>query len=173
MLGPLVLLAILSLIGGWIGWPRALGGNDVFAGFLAPVLGDHTAPERRRGASERILAVVSLLVAALGWFLADLLYRQKPALPDTLAAKARGLYPLLTHKYWIDELYSAIIVRPLEAGSRLVLHRGVDETPGGRRISRAAESALGAGGVLRRIQSGNIRSYAGWIAAGAAVLLLT
>ena len=172
MLGPLVLLAILSLIGGWIGWPRALGGNDAFGTFLAPVLGDHTGTSAGGEGLERILAVVSLLVAALGWFLADLLYRHKPALPDTLMEKARGLYPLLTHKYWVDEIYMATIVRPLEAGSRLVLQRGVDETlvDGAGRV--AAESAQGAGGILRKIQSGNIRSYAGWIAAGAAALLL-
>lgn len=171
MLGPLVLLAILSLIGGWIGWPHALGGSDIFGRFLSPVLGEHAGGSGSEGL-ERILAVVSMAIAVVGWLLADVMYRQKPGLAEEWAAKARGLYPLLTHKYWIDEIYVATIVRPLEAGSRIVLQRAVDETLVDGAGNVAAESARGAGGVLRQIQSGNIRSYAGWVAAGAAALLL-
>jgi NADH-quinone oxidoreductase subunit L len=175
MLGPLVVLALLSLVGGWIGWPQALGGSDRFAAFLAPVFADTQAAAETtvsNGHLEFVLAFVSLAVAALGWFLADLMYRRKPELPVTLAAKVQGLYRLLVHKYWMDEIYAGVIVRPLEAGSRIVLFRGVDNTLIDGATRASAASALGAGGVVRRMQSGNIRSYAGWIAFGAALLLI-
>jgi NADH-quinone oxidoreductase subunit L len=175
MLAPLVILALLSLVGGWIGWPEALGGSNHFASFLAPVFAD-IQPAVETASSgphmELMLAIVSLATAAFGWFLADLFYRRRPGLPGELAAKASGLYKLLAGKYWIDELYAAVIVRPLEAGSHVVLFRGVDNAlvDGATRASVA--TAQGASGVVRRMQSGNIRSYAGWIAFGAAALLI-
>lgn len=176
MLGPLVLLAVLSLVGGWIGWPHALGGSDHFTAFLAPVFADmstFSTPEAApAGHLELILAIVSMLVALFGWFVADLFYRRRPALPQSLAQKTSGLYRLLIGKYWIDELYAATIVRPLEAGSETVLYRGVDNTLVDGATHSIAESAFGAGGIVRRMQSGNIRSYAGWIAIGGAALLI-
>jgi NADH-quinone oxidoreductase subunit L len=176
MLGPLVLLAILSLVGGWIGWPHALRGSDHFTAFLAPVFADMTAASAPEAAPlghlELILAIVSMLVALFGWFLADLFYRRRPALPRSLAENASGVYRLLSGKYWIDELYAATIVRPLEAGSETVLYRGVDNTLVDGATHSVAESAFGAGGIVRRMQSGNIRSYAGWIAIGGAALLI-
>ena len=176
MLIPLVLLAALSVVGGWIGWPHALGGSDHFSAFLAPVFADvpaMPAPEVAAGGHlELILAIVSTLVALSGWLLADLFYRRRPGLPAALATKAAGVYRLLSGKYWIDELYAATIVRPLEAGSETVLYRGVDNTLVDGATHSIAEGALGAGGVVRRMQSGNIRSYAGWIAIGGAALLI-
>jgi len=174
MLGPLILLAILSFVGGWIGWPHGLWGSDHFAAFLAPVFADMPANTEASPGShiELILAIVSTIVALLGWVFADLFYRRRPELPASLAAKASGLYKLLSGKYWIDELYAATIVRPLEVGSETVLYRGVDNTLVDGATHSIAEGALGAGGVIRRMQSGNIRSYAGWIAIGGAALLI-
>jgi NADH-quinone oxidoreductase subunit L len=174
MLAPLAILAALSLVGGWIGWPQALGGSDHFAAFLAPVFADmpSVAEVPSAGHAEMLLAAFSLAIALLGWFLADLMYRRKPEMPAVLAKKASGLYALLSGKYWIDELYAAVVVRPLEVVSRVVLFRGVDSTliDGTTRVTAA--SAMGAGGIVRRMQSGNIRSYAGWIAFGAAIVLI-
>jgi NADH-quinone oxidoreductase subunit L len=175
MLAPLCVLAVLSLIGGWIGWPEALGGSDRFAAYLAPVFADmHAASETANssGHMEILLAAIAMLAAILGWFVADLFYRRKPQLPKQFAEKCSGIYRLLLNKYWMDELYAAVVARPLEAVSRVVLFRGVDNflIDGATRASSGG--AMWAGAWLRRIQSGNLRSYAGWIAAGAAVLLL-
>jgi NADH-quinone oxidoreductase subunit L len=175
MLGPLCILAVLSLIGGWIGWPQALGGSDRFAAFLAPVFADMQSGAEvvaPAGHSELVLAIVSVAVALLGWFLADLFYRRKPELAAEFAAKTGGVYRLLVGKYFIDEIYGAVVVRPLAAVSSVVLFRGVDTTlvDGGTR--GIAASAQGAGRIARRMQSGNIRAYAGWIAFGAAALLI-
>ena len=171
MLTPLVLLAILSLAGGWIGIPKALGGGDQFARFLEPVTG--TSVRTAGNASQELLfSVVSVVVALIGLFLADLLYRRKPAMAGQIAERAKGLYTLLVNKYWIDQLYQCIIVTPLLFLSRYLLwgvfDRGIVNGGG----SLAAGSVRGVGSLVQRVQSGNIRSYAGWLAMGAAALLL-
>jgi NADH-quinone oxidoreductase subunit L len=174
MLLPLVVLGILSLAGGWIGWPTALGGNDWFGHFLAPVFRDATANLQLLHAEpsaglERILSVVSMLAAAIGWFLADQKYRRKPLAPEEPKS---AFSDLVAHKYWIDELYGAVVVRPLLAFSRVAL-AGAVESGIIDGTNRAWTRIAGAGSNgVRRIQSGNIRSYAGWLAAGAAAVLL-
>jgi NADH-quinone oxidoreductase subunit L len=195
MLVPLVLLAILSVAGGWIGIPHSLGGGERFSNFLRPVTHGVGAPASfeqvsiamRTGnpiptteappkpedpGTERILTGFSVLAAIIGLFLADTFYRRKPELPAKMAAGAGALYRLICNKYWIDELYGYLIVKPLLVLSRYILWGGFDRgvIGGGNRV--LAGSAQGAGAVLRRIQSGNIRSYAGWLAIGAAAILL-
>ena len=171
MLTPLVILAILSVIGGWVGVPEAMGGHAEIAHFLSPVTGAaHEAAEGR--SMELLLAAVSVTVAVIGWFIAHLMYFAKPALPAQLASKVRGLYSLLLNKYWVDELYGAVVVAPLLLISRYVLKGLFDTgviTGGGMAIGYSAQ---GLGALVQRVQSGNIRSYAGWLALGAAALLL-
>jgi NADH-quinone oxidoreductase subunit L len=169
---PLAILAILSVIGGWVGVPEALGGHAEITHFLAPVT--QPAGEAAEGSHsmELMLAVVSVAVAAIGWFVAHLMYFMKPQLPAELAAKVRGLYSLLLNKYWIDELYGAVIVMPVLLLSRYVL-KGLFDTG----VITGGSLALGyttqgIGSLVQRVQSGNIRSYAGWLALGAAALLL-
>ena len=195
MLVPLILLAILSVAGGWIGIPHALGGGERFDNFLRPVTRGVGAPASfeqvsiamRTGApiptteappkpedpqTERMLTGFSVLAAIIGLLLADTFYRRKPELPAKMAAGAGALYRLICNKYWIDELYGYLIIKPLLVISRYILWGGFDRgvIGGGGRV--LAGSAQGAGAVLRRIQSGNIRSYAGWLAIGAAAILL-
>ncbi len=173
MLLPLVVLAILSLTGGWMGWPEALGGHDYFTHFLDPVFGatDTLAPAANAG-MERTLAAVSMLVALLGWFAADTLYRRKPELPARMAQRCSALHRLLENKYWVDEIYGALLVRPLLAVARVVLRRGVDAGLIDGVNTVATGSAASLSMVVRRMQSGNIRSYAGWLVMGAALLLI-
>jgi NADH-quinone oxidoreductase subunit L len=89
-----------------------------------------------------------------------------------MAASSRMLYGLVLNKYWIDEVYAFLVVKPILVISRYILWGGFDRgvVGGGNRV--LAGAAQGAGSVLRRIQSGNIRSYAGWLAIGAAAILL-
>ena len=114
----------------------------------------------------------SVLAALLGLLLADTLYRRKPHLPARMAASSRALYGLVVNKYWIDEIYGFLMVKPLLIVSRYILWGGFDRgvIGGGGRV--LAGGTQGVGAVLRRIQSGNIRSYAGWLALGAAAILL-
>ncbi len=175
MLLPLIILGVLSLVGGWMGWPEALGGHDKFAHFLDPVFGAAASPiviASTTTKMEQMLAGLSMLVALLGWLLAHVLYLRKPQLPARIAKNISALYTLLLHKYWIDELYAAVIVRPLLVLSRVVLWRGVDAGLVDGSGVALATSASGISSVIRRVQSGNIRSYAGWLAMGAALVLI-
>ena len=192
MLLPLVVLGVLSVVGGWIGWPEGLGGGNWFSHFLEPIFAaSHLSFEQVSVAMntahvvntpnaspagnkqlEMVLAVVSTLTALTGWFLAYLFYVRKPELPGKLAKQFSGMYSLLAHKYWIDELYDLVIVRPLVVFSRIGLWWTVDRGFVDGSGYTAAGAAIGLGALVRRIQSGNIRSYAGWLAGGAAALLL-
>src|ERR1700733_1747852 len=172
MLGPLVILGVLALAGGWIGVPKALGGGDQFAHFLDPVV--NTGAPQLTGSEnqERLFSVMSVVMGLIGWFIADLLYRRKPGMADRLAERAGGVYSLLLNKYWIDQLYHAVIVTPLLFLSRYLLWGVVDRGVITGGASLASGSLRGLGALVQRVQSGNIRSYAGWLAIGAAALLL-
>src|SRR5271156_1645879 len=173
MLLPLILLAILATTGGFLGVPSAMGGHDEIGLFLEPLLGSgaHAAGGESSGLALS-LAAVSVLVALTGLFAAHILYKAKPELPHKLATQLRALYALLLNKYWVDQIYGALIVTPLLLVSRYLLKglidRGVIDGAG----FAAGATAQGLGAIVQRVQSGNIRSYAGWLALGAAVLLI-
>jgi NADH-quinone oxidoreductase subunit L len=175
MLTPLIVLGLLALAGGWIGIPKALGGGDQFAHFLEPVVHVATAtqsiPAGAEG-QERMFSLVSVIMAGIGWFFADLFYRRKPGLADRLVERISGVYGLVVHKYWIDQIYTAVIVAPLLFVTRYLLWGVADRgiVDGGATL--AAGGVRGVGALVQRVQSGNIRSYAGWLALGAAALLL-
>jgi NADH-quinone oxidoreductase subunit L len=175
MLVPLSILAILSVIGGWIGWPEGLGGNDWFTHFLDPVFRVAQVPVQTVGGSkelEAVLAGVSTLVALSGWFAAHMLYYARPELPGKLAKQFHGLYELILHKWWVDEIYGALIVAPVLFFSRFVLNLLIDRGIVDGSAYAAGMTTQGFGAIVARIQSGNIRSYAGWLALGAALLLI-
>ena len=172
MLGPLVILGILSVIGGWIGVPAGLGGHNEIAHFLDPVLSPGGAAMEGSSGVAVTLAIVSTLTALAGWLLAHVLYFAKPELPAKFAKQLRGLYALLWHKYWVDQIYGALIVTPLLLVSRYLLKGLIDTGVIGGATYGSAYTAQGLGAIVQRVQSGNIRSYAGWLALGAAVLLI-
>ena len=168
MLVPLAILAILSVCGGWMGSER-------FDKFLSPtfhagaVAGEAaTHPAAEEGPSEGLLASVSIAVAILGFGLAWLLYWKDPELPQKIAAALGGLYDTVLHKYYVDEIYAAIFVKPLIEGSSRVLWQTVDQRVIDKTFDDSADAARGVSDSVRHMQSGNIRSYAGWMAAGAA-----
>jgi NADH-quinone oxidoreductase subunit L len=162
MLGPLVILAALSICGGWIGMER-------FGGFLKPSVGLHT-PEGN--GLEIPLMITAVAIALLGWLLAHWFYKVKPAQPAQLAAALPGGYKLLLNKYFVDEFYGYTIVKPLLGFSKYVLGYVVDAGILGGTAWLLGGIATFSGAILQRWQSGNIRSYAAWLAAGAAAVLL-
>jgi NADH-quinone oxidoreductase subunit L len=172
MLGPLVILAILSVIGGWMGWPEGLGGSNWFSRFLEPAVGVLPAPSSPEShLTELILALVSTFVAASGWLAAHIMYYARPELPARLTAQFPARYALLKNKYWVDEIYAAIVVAPVLFIARWVLAVLIDRGLIDGGSLTAGYSAQGLGALVARIQSGNIRSYAGWLAFFAAALL--
>jgi NADH-quinone oxidoreductase subunit L len=164
MLGPLVILAVLSVCGGWIGIER-------FSAFLAPSVG-HRAAEAGSAQLEVILSIVAVATALLGWLVADRFYRQKVGQAAQLAEVNPKTYGLVLNKYYVDEIYAALIVKPLLAISRYVLGWVVDAGILGGAAWLLGGTALFGGAILQRWQSGNLRSYAAWLAAGAAAVLV-
>ncbi|HEU5350208.1 MAG TPA: NADH-quinone oxidoreductase subunit L [Terracidiphilus sp.] len=163
MLAPLVILGALSVGGGWIGIGH-------FSAYLAPSVG----PLRQGGSAglEYGLMALTAVIVLIGWYFADRLYRQRPQAPAKLAAAHPVSYLVLSHKYFVDEIYTWTLVKPLLAFSRLFLEWVVDfALIGGTAWLLAGTANLG-GAILQRWQSGNIRSYAAWVALGAAVILL-
>jgi NADH-quinone oxidoreductase subunit L len=177
---PLLVLAVLSIIGGWIGVPAVLGGSNHFEHFLAPVLearatGEAVSasiPHQPSGSAELALTLLATGTAALGIGLAWLVYYRRPGTNERIKVRMRGVYGLLEHKYYVDELYRAAIVQPLVQFSRTVLWRGVDAGTIDAAVNDSAIGARALSAAARRMQSGNIRSYAGWVAAGAAAVVL-
>jgi NADH-quinone oxidoreductase subunit L len=171
---PLMILAILATIGGWVGIPAALGGHNEFEHFLAPVFESGAPAVAVNEAShglELTLAAISLCVAGLGFLVAYMWYYRKPGTAAALAEKFKPIYSLLDHKYWVDEIYGAIIITPLLFAARIVLGGIVDKGIVQGTGSSLAASTRGLGAIVRAVQSGNIRSYAGWLALGAAAAI--
>jgi NADH-quinone oxidoreductase subunit L len=164
MLIPLVILGALAVCGGWIGIER-------ISDYLAPVTGPRKVPPVA-GHLELWLSILAVAVAAEGWLIADKYYRRKTDRPAQLAAALPGTYALIANKYYVDELYGAIFVKPLLGFSRYVLGLVVDSgILGGAAWLLGGTATLG-GAILQRWQSGNLRSYAAWLALGAAALLV-
>ena len=183
MVVPLIILGVLSLIGGWVGVPKALGGSDRFDHFLepvftayapmaaAPVVENAAAAENPSSLPDLMLMGGSVGLALLGLFGAWYLYYKRTDLPDRMAAGAGGLYRLVRDKYRIDELYGAVIIQPLIAISTNVLWKGIDHGIIDATVDGGAAGAQETSDALRHMQSGNIRSYAGWVAVGAMAVI--
>jgi NADH-quinone oxidoreductase subunit L len=163
ILGPLLVLAVLSTVGGWFGINRV-------AAYLRPA--DGSMPEGGSHQLEIVLSALAVGVSLVGWYIADRLYRQRSESPGQLAAKFPAIYKVLSNKFFVDEIYNFTFVKPLLAASKYLLEWVVDVgILGGSAWLLGGVATLG-GAVLQRWQSGNLRSYAAWLAVGAAVLLL-
>jgi NADH-quinone oxidoreductase subunit L len=115
---PLMILAGLSIVGGWIGWPESLGGSDRFAQFLAPVMASHgggaTEAAAMAASTEYLLMVASVAIGLAGIWLAYRWYIQQPEVPGKIAAASPFFYKLLYNKYYVDELYDAMFVNRIK-----------------------------------------------------------
>ena len=167
MLAPLIVLAVLSFIGGFVGY------HNLFEHFLAPVFGtpEGASAAESGGSTELLFQVISVAVALLGAMLAWIFYVSKPYLPENIAETLGGLYRAVFNKYYVDELYAKIFVNPLVKGSTNILWQGIDRSVIDNTVNDAADGARHVSDEVRHMQSGNLRSYAGWIAAGAAILI--
>ncbi len=155
MTGPLAVLALLSLGGGYLDVPHYL--ESMFGG--------------QHGPHETSLVVISVMAGAAGILLAFLFYVIKPGLADGFSRAFGPVYRLVYDKYRVDELYDAVIVHPIRDGSRVLLWRGFDAGVIDGIVNGAGKLARWIGGGLRHMQSGYIRRYAAWVVIGAIVLL--
>jgi NADH-quinone oxidoreductase subunit L len=174
MLVPLMVLAVLSVVGGWFAAPAFLpGGTDYFAKFLQPIFGGVEAAGSHTGAHslELWLAGVAVMIALAGAVLAYWLYLKRPEKADGLAKSLKPAYTTLLNKYYVDELYAAVVVKPLLWISSNVLWKTADMAGIDRAVNGIADGTMAIGDGVRHTQSGNTRSYAVWVVVGALVVI--
>ncbi len=186
---PLICLAVLSVVGGWIGVPTVLGGSAHFEHFLEPSLAripagfgmqtgssdpiDVPRPEETENSGEELLfTLIAVLVGASGIGAAYYAYVVKPETGLNFSEKFHGAYVVLLRKYYVNELYDVLFLKSTTAVSRGFLWHVVDETVIDGSANGLADTARAAGGVVRLLQSGLIRSYAAWVVLGAVSALL-
>jgi len=163
---PLMILAFLSLTGGWVAAPALWGGKDYFSAFLSPVFGTATEAGGEASASlEHTLSYVAVAAALVGLAVAWRMYSRKVE-----RGTSTGLHKLLYNKYYVDELYLGAVVRPLVWLSTNVLWKVVDAGVIDGTVNGVAHGAQAVGDAARHTQSGNTRSYAVWVVIGAIVI---
>ncbi len=176
----LIVLAIGSVAAGWIGIPHAIGGGNQIEAFLEPSFravgaagAEHAAAAEEHGGAgtEIALMIVSTLVALAGIVVATLFFLRQPERAARLATSASGVHRLLLNKYYIDELYNAVIVQPIKRTSQKLLWRGVDAGLIDGSVNAVGLVVRGWSAVLRRTQTGSVRAYAMSLFVGVVTIL--
>ncbi|MFN2375325.1 MAG: NADH-quinone oxidoreductase subunit L [Candidatus Binatia bacterium] len=165
---PLVILAALSVVGGYVGIPHALGGHNAFGSYLAPSVGHHELGIAVD--TELMLMAVSVGAAFLGMGLAWTMYSRDPRADKGLSRALGGLYPRLERAYDVDALYDHTVVQPLMRGSEK-LWIDVDVAIIDGVANGTAAAATGMGGLLRRWSTGNVQHYMLTVLVGVAALV--
>jgi NADH-quinone oxidoreductase subunit L len=171
MTGPLVVLGILTAIGGWLNIPAflPLGRIGIFDHWLEPVVGEaalrvtHGAPVHMTENTEYALVGAAVAIGLLGILIAYL--RLKPArlVPKREARAEEGFERVLADKYYVDEIYDGAIVKPTYSVSRGLLWRGVDTgLIDGFFVNGSAYLARFVGWTGSQLQSGQLGTYA-WV----------
>ncbi|MGH9416381.1 MAG: NADH-quinone oxidoreductase subunit L [Terriglobales bacterium] len=165
---PMAILAFLSMLAGFFDLPAAFGGRALLSHFLAPAL-PMLDLARPSGLTEPLSEIIAAIVFFAGLYLAWLFYLQKPSLTEALMA---GAFPRGLRRYWfsdwgMDWLYDQALVRPTIAFARVNKGDVVD-----RAFEGVGAACRGFYHLLAPTESGYLRRYAGWIAAGAILLVI-
>ncbi len=158
MLAPLVVLAFLSIAGGFL--------------FNVPKILEGMFPAAEEVPGESMLMGISIAAGLAGIAISYYMYVVNPKLPQRISDGLGGIYRLVYDKYRIDELYDATVVNPVITGSRSLLWKVMDQGVIDGAVNGVGSEAQLAGGWLKMLQSGNIRSYATWVVLGAVCLLI-
>jgi NADH-quinone oxidoreductase subunit L len=184
----LVVLALGSVLAGYLGVPRALGGGNTIGSWLAPSFSARSVTTlaggqvaEAGGAGEAVaegerglelsLMVVSSIVALVGIGLAAFIWLKRREIANRMAAAFPGVYRLLLNKYYVDEVYDATLVQPIRIVSQEGLWRGVDVHIIDGAVNGTASIIDGSSSLLRRLQSGSVRAYAGSLFIGVVLIL--
>jgi len=175
---PLVVLAVLAVIGGWVGIPNVLGFTNHFERWMEPVMsqGTHGAESHALAAAgghagaEIALMVASVALVLIAIFLARMFYNKRPELATNFREKLSGIHRLLLNKYYVDEIYGAILVRPVVYLS-LFLWKIVDVVFIDGLINGLATAYSDVSQYFRGVQTGRVRSYATLFVVGVVVLV--
>ncbi len=171
---PLSILGVLSVIGGYVGIPHILGGHNRIEGFLEPVFrfaAESTERAEGHGSEslEMTLMIASVAIALGGLLLAYYFYLRNKNVPEKLAKSFSPIYNLLLNKYYVDEIYDALIVNPIKRGAT-ILWEFFDEKVIDGLVNGVAEFFEDGGLSLRNIQSGKAQTYLVSILLGAVIL---
>ena len=169
---PLIVLALLSVIGGYVGIPHSLGGVNNFESFLSSVFKGkeeaHMAHVSYSG--EYLLLILSIAIVLVGILIAYRFYITHPDVPKKLAQKYKGVYAILLNKYYVDELYARIIVNPLLSLAlwcwRFFDAKIIDGAANGSAFITGRVSA-----IIRKLQTGYVRNYALSLVLGVVIIL--
>jgi len=157
MIIPLMLLCVGAVGSGWVGIPHLLGGGAHFTEFMKPVLGH--AEGHGTHSEEWMVMAISVIVGFSGIGLAYFMYMMQPGLPDRLTAQFSAVHKILYNKYYVDELYSAVIIRPTIWIAKNVLI-GVTDARVIEAIVNGVPAAIGGfSQQLRRVQTGLMHHY--------------
>lgn len=176
---PLIILAVGATVVGFLGVPQVLGGNNMFHHWLEPVFAGHATGHGEHALAvstgagavaastgghsaglEVALMVLSVLIGGIGIFAAYMLYIRRSDLPARITASLGGLYRLVFNKYYVDEFYEAIIVRPGYALSDKLMFRLIDTGVIEGVVNGMGIMARLIGSTVRLFQSGVVRTYA-------------
>jgi NADH-quinone oxidoreductase subunit L len=187
MLAPLIVLAILSIVAGYIGVPEVFGVENRIESFLErPEPGITGTPEQVEAyleeretedtehdsaSTEMLLMGASTAVSLAGIGLAYLFYVARPEIPGALATRVQAVYSLLLNKYYVDEIYDAIIVWPVFRSSREFLWKFIDGFMIDGFVNGIAILVRQSAAGLRHMQSGYVRVYVGWIVFGGILVM--
>ena len=171
---PLMILAVLSTVGGFLQIPLVQGGQ-ILDRFLEPVFADALAlvPPAHAGhtpMAEVWLMAISLAVALVGILVAYRFYVTSPETPRRLAERVRGLYRLVFNKYWVDEAYDATVVQPIYRGS-VRLWEDFDAAVIDGAVNGVGKQIERGSALLRSAQVGYVQVYALVLTLGAVVVI--
>ncbi len=175
---PLIILAVLSVIGGFVGIPEVFSGEhgNQFHNWLAPIFKDADRKLMHFGLhshfEEILLMVISVIAAASSILFARYIYLRKPEIASRTASRFKGLYNLLWNKYFVDEIYDAIIVNPTVTISRNILWKIADNKIIDGTVNGAAKLIDVLSATIRKIQTGVAQLYALVMVLGIAAALL-
>jgi NADH-quinone oxidoreductase subunit L len=177
---PLIVLGILSVIGGWVGIPHVISevvGNvpNYWEHWLEPVLAKlpeaagegHAA---HSAAEEWALMGVSVSIAALSALTAVYMYLKNKDAPKKFVESIAPVYKAVHNKYFVDEFYGKTVINPLVNGSRQLWYY-VDVNVIDKATYKITDLVRGGGSFVRSIQNGNMQQYALYVIAGAAITL--
>lgn len=175
---PLMVLAFLALVGGFVGVPTVMiESGDQFGHFLEPVFAPAKAilehghhAEHYSAAAEWGLMGVSLAIAFFGLFFARWMYVSKPSAADKAVEKFGSVHTLVYNKYWMDEIYDALFVNSIVNFSKF-LWKYVDEGIVDGIVNGVATVTRGIGGTLRWVQTGLVKDYAFSFLVGVLVII--
>jgi len=178
---PLIILAVLAAVGGFIGIPELFGTNYIHH-FLNEVFVSPAQLHLEHGATaahavhghatlEISLMVISVLVALAGILTAHHFYHRKPELPARLRQRFAGLHRLVYNKYFVDELYEKVVIGPLRGLCNFFYNIGDRMLVEGM-VNGSGHLVNGIGSIVRLLQIGSVRHYLLGMMAGAIVMII-